>query len=70
MNPPAGLPRALPRCGLGYLRRDSAYIDPGGRLIDRWGTPYFFHANSADKMEIISAGSDLRHHSNDDLTSE
>jgi hypothetical protein len=56
--------------GLGYLRRDRAYIDPAGRLIDRWGTPYFFHAVSGDEMEVVSAGPDLRHHTDDDITSE
>jgi hypothetical protein len=55
---------------LGYLSENVAYIDSGGRLIDRWGTPYFFHALSGDRMEIISAGPDLRHHTADDLASE
>ncbi len=55
---------------LGYLNRNSAYIDAGGRLIDRWGTPYFFHAISAERMEVISAGPDLRHHTPDDITSD
>jgi len=55
---------------LGYLRKDSAYIDPEGRLIDRWGTPYFFHALSGERMEILSAGPDLKHHNADDLRSE
>lgn len=53
-----------------FLRRDSAYIDSSDRLIDRWGTPYFFHAISADKMDIVSAGADLKHHTGDDLTSD
>lgn len=56
--------------GLGYLRSDSAYIDSSGRLIDRWGTPYFFHAVSGNEMEIFSAGPDRRHHTDDDLTSD
>lgn len=56
--------------GLGYLRRDSAYVNRSGQIIDRWGTPYFFHAVSAEKMEIISAGSDLRMHTADDISSE
>lgn len=55
---------------LGYLRKDSAYIDPSGQLIDRWGTPYFFHAVSGKNMKIISAGPDLKHHTADDLASE
>lgn len=55
---------------LGYLRKDSAYINPGGQLIDRWGTPYFFHAVSGEKMDIISAGPDLKLRTSDDLTTE
>jgi hypothetical protein len=55
---------------LGYLSENGSYIDSGGRLTDRWGTPYFFHAISGERMEIISAGSDLRHHTADDVASE
>lgn len=29
-----------------------------GELVDRWGTPYFFHQISADIMEVRSAGPD------------
>jgi hypothetical protein len=29
-----------------------------GELIDQWGTPYFFHQLSGDRMEIHSAGPD------------
>ena len=36
----------------------AAWLDSGGRLLDRWGTPYFFHALSGSEMEIISAGPD------------
>ena len=42
-------------------------IDPAGRLIDRWGTPYFFHALTGDRMEIVSAGPDGILHTADDL---
>ncbi len=29
-----------------------------GELVDDWGTPYFFHQLSKDRMEIHSAGPD------------
>ena len=29
-----------------------------GKLVDRWGTPYWFHPESGTKMEIRSAGPD------------
>ncbi len=38
-----------------------------GELIDRWGTPYFFHQLSKDLMEIHSAGPDRRMGNGDDL---
>lgn len=43
------------------------FLDTGGRLIDRWGTPYFFHALSGSEMEIISAGPDRTLHTSDDI---
>lgn len=41
-----------------------------GELIDRWGTPYFFHQLSKDQMEIHSAGPDRRMGNEDDLVSD
>ncbi len=38
-----------------------------GELVDFWGTPYFFHQLSADKMEIHSAGPDKIMGTADDL---
>lgn len=55
---------------LGFLPQDGQFLDSSGRLIDRWGTPYFFHALSGSKMEIISAGVDRKHHTEDDITSD
>ncbi len=46
------------------------FLDSGGRLVDRWGTPYFFHALSGSDMEIRSAGPDREFQSADDVTSE
>jgi hypothetical protein len=38
-----------------------------GQLCDRWGTPFFFHAESATKMEIRSAGPDKKMWTDDDV---
>jgi hypothetical protein len=43
------------------------FLDNAGRLIDRWGTPYFFHALSGNEMEILSAGPDREFHTGDDI---
>jgi hypothetical protein len=37
-----------------------------GRLVDRWGSPYFFHALSGTSMEIRSAGPDQKMFTPDD----
>jgi hypothetical protein len=46
------------------------FLDAEKRLIDRWGTPYFFHALSGTRMEIHSAGPDRKLHTPDDLRNE
>ncbi len=33
-------------------------LNAQGELIDQWGSPYFFHQLSRDKMEVRSAGPD------------
>lgn len=38
-----------------------------GELVDRWGTPYFFHQLSRKSMEIRSAGADRRMWTSDDV---
>ena len=43
-------------------------VNANGELIDRWGTPYFFHQLSKDRMEIRSAGPDRRMWNDDDLS--
>ena len=42
-------------------------LDEQGNLLDRWGTPYFFHAISATKLDIQSAGPDRERGSDDDI---
>ncbi|MGJ8643489.1 MAG: hypothetical protein ACSHX9_08795 [Luteolibacter sp.] len=56
--------------GLAFINPDGAPLDSEGQLLDRWGTPYFFHALSGESMEISSAGPDLRHHTADDVKSD
>ena len=45
-------------------------LNANGELIDRWGTPYFFHQLSKDLMEIHSAGPDRRMGNEDDFVSD
>ncbi len=42
-------------------------VNERGELIDRWGTPYFFHQLSKDEMEIRSAGPDRKMWTSDDV---
>ncbi len=50
-----------------FLPRGHPAVNADGELCDRWGTPFFFHAESARRMEIRSAGPDRRLWSNDDV---
>jgi hypothetical protein len=45
-------------------------LNENGELLDRWGTPYFFHQLSKDLMEIHSAGPDRRMGNRDDIVSD
>jgi hypothetical protein len=45
-------------------------VNENGELIDRWGTPYFFHQIAKDRIEIRSAGPDRRLWNEDDLISD
>lgn len=50
-----------------YLEDRGPYLDKSRRLIDRWGTPYFFHTLTATRTEIRSAGPDHEIFTDDDL---
>jgi hypothetical protein len=52
---------------LAYLPSKGPFLDASGQLIDRWGTPYFFHQLSATQTEIMSAGPDRLFNTSDDL---
>jgi hypothetical protein len=46
------------KLGFAFIPPDCPAINRKGELCDRWGTPYFFHQLSGEKMEIRSAGPD------------
>lgn len=46
---------------------DGVKQNESGEMIDRWGTAYFFHQQSATEMEIRSAGPDRKLWTDDDL---
>ena len=52
---------------LALIPADHPAINQDGELVDRWGTPFFFHAESANRMEIRSAGPDQKMWTDDDV---
>jgi len=52
---------------LAYLPAGAPFVNASGQLIDRWGTPYFFHAMKADRTDIRSAGPDRQMWTEDDI---
>jgi hypothetical protein len=52
---------------LAFISRDHPAIDAQGRLLDRWGEPFFFHLLGRDQLEIRSAGPDRELYTTDDL---
>ena len=55
------------KLGYAFVRPDHPAINSQGELCDRWGTPYFFHQLSGEKMEIRSAGPDHKLWTADDV---
>lgn len=53
--------------GAACLAKDHPAISNEGELLDRWQTPYRFHAYSGKLMEIRSAGPDQKFFSSDDI---
>lgn len=72
-RPPLGDNIDITRALTGGNRLHKVYIatdDPAvnaGRLVDRWGTPYWFHPRSADAIDVVSAGPDRRLFTADDV---
>jgi hypothetical protein len=52
--------RGKNRLGYAFIPADSPALNAKGELCDRWGTPFFFHQLSGQKMEVRSAGPDRK----------
>jgi hypothetical protein len=50
-----------------FLPDKHAILNAKGQLVDRWGTPFFFHALSPGACQIRSAGPDRRLWTDDDI---
>lgn len=59
--------RGRNRLGYAFIPEGCKAVDSRGELCDRWGSPYFFHQLSGEKMEIRSAGPDRRLWTADDI---
>ncbi len=53
--------------GVAVIPTHHPALGTDGQLLDRWGTPYFFHSVSSQATEIISAGPDRKLWTRDDL---
>ncbi|MCP5559339.1 MAG: hypothetical protein H7A55_16450 [Verrucomicrobiaceae bacterium] len=53
-----------------YLPPEQRKLNANGELIDRWGTPYFFHSDSATETEVRSAGPDKTLWTVDDIVAK
>lgn len=54
--------------GASFLPAPLKRLNGEGELIDEWGTPFFFHQESAEQMEVRSAGADRVMWTSDDVT--
>ena len=52
-----------------FIAPNHPAIDARGELCDRWGTPFFFHAESGTHMTVRSAGPDKKIWTADDVVS-
>ena len=50
-----------------FLPDDNIALDSQGRLVDRWGTPLFFHALGNRRFDLRSAGPDKKLWTDDDV---
>ena len=55
--------------GITWVGAGEAPTNSVGQLVDRWGSPYYFHRLSGDWMEVRSAGPDLLMWTEDDVSS-
>lgn len=56
--------------GVAVLPKTHPMINADGELMDRWGTPYFFHSESSYVMTVRSAGPDRKFWNSDDVLSD
>ncbi len=59
--------RGKNQAALRALSDDHRAFNAQGQLVDRWGTPLYFHAESRDRLDVRSAGPDRRMWTADDL---
>ncbi len=50
-----------------FLMAPHACLNAKGQLVDRWGSPLFFHVRDRDRIDIRSAGPDREMWTADDL---
>jgi len=50
-----------------FLPDNNIALDAQGRLVDRWGTPLFFHALGNRRFDLRSAGPDKKLWTDDDV---
>lgn len=53
--------------GMTIVPPDSPHVNTAGELVDRWGTPFFFHSISRRELEVRSAGPDREMWTEDDV---
>jgi hypothetical protein len=58
--------RGRNKLGYAFIPPDCPAVNAKGELCDRWGSPFFFHQLSGERMEIRSAGPDRRLWTEDD----
>ncbi|MFK7910116.1 MAG: hypothetical protein AB8F34_05880 [Akkermansiaceae bacterium] len=54
--------------GAASIQSDHPAISAKKELLDRWGTPYRFHAYSGKLMKVSSAGPDKKFFTSDDMS--
>lgn len=59
--------RGKNRTGLRFLPDDHPAFNAAGQIVDRWGSPLFFHVESVDRVDVRSAGPDGEMWTVDDL---
>jgi hypothetical protein len=59
--------RGKNRAGLVFLSGDAEVLNERGQLVDRWGTPLFFHARDRQRIDLRSAGPDQEMWTADDV---